>query len=209
MLARPSAVVFSGKNGLGHVIYADFGSDSETTARESWLVSSAGPSNGELEPVVASQITDPVYQEIVQHELAEEPGSGLCALLTGSCFNHHFSAVFSLHRDLETPEWTVLEVDIADRCRGPVEKLAATYFVSGEAARTRASRSTNGSVAWEGVDLRRGLLELIAHTPATVEVSRSSSARDRVEIRAKIDPETHTQRLRYRWRWTSSSDLTR
>ena len=54
-------------------------------------------------------------------------------LLTGSSFNHHFSAVFSLYRDAEQPDSIVLDVDVADRFRGPVEKLAATYL-SGDVA---------------------------------------------------------------------------
>ena len=71
-------------------------------------------------------------------------------LLTGSCFNHHFSAVFSLYRDRETPECIVLDVDIADRCRGPVEKLAATYVVSGRTVCTGGSRSAADSARGKG-----------------------------------------------------------
>jgi hypothetical protein len=209
MHAPPSAVLFTGESGLGHLISTDFASDREASVRESWHIRSGGSSNHELAPAPASRIDDPVYQEIVKHEVSAELGRGLCALLTGSWFHHHFSAVFSLYRDREMPEWMVLDVDIADRCRGPVEKLATTYLVSGPACRARARRSSTGSVVWEGVDPSQSLVELIAEPPATIEISNSSSVDMRAEIRAKINPETHTQRLRYRWRWTSSSDRTR
>ena len=209
MMAPPSAVLFTGESGLGHLITTDFGSDGATSGRESWHVRSAGGSNPEFEPGLPSRIDDPVYQEIVQHELSTELAPGLCALLTGSCFNHHFSAVFSLFHDPEMPERMVLDVDIADRCRGPVEKLAATYFLSGPPPLLRASQLSERSVEWEAADRSRVVLELIAETPATVEISDSRSGQVRAEIRAKVDPATHTQRLRYRWRWTSISGLTR
>ncbi len=209
MMAPPSAVLFTGDSRLGHLICTDFRSDGATSARESWHLQSARGSDKEFEPTVESRIDDPVYQEIVQHELSAELGPGLCALLTGSCFNHHFSAVFSLYPDPEMPERMVLDVDVADRCRGPVEKLAATYFLSGPSPRPRASQSSERSVAWEGVDRSRVVLELLAEAPATVEISDWRFGQVRAEIRAKVDPATHTQRLRYRWRWTSSSALTR
>jgi hypothetical protein len=209
MLAPPSAVLFTGESGLGHLICTQFGSEFAMSGRESWLVQSTGSSNQERDRARGACIDDPVYQEVVQHELSAKLGTGLCALLTGSCFNHHFSAVFSLYGDRETPECMVLDVDIADRCRGPVEKLAATYLVSGTALRSGARRSSTGSVLWEGAGRSCGMFELIAEPPATIEISSSSSPDMRAEIRAKVDPATHTQRLRYRWRWTSSSDLTR
>ena len=57
------------------------------------------------------------------------PGPGLCLLLTGTFFKHHFSAVVSLGIDPDRPDGLVLDVDVADRCRAPVDSLAATYTV--------------------------------------------------------------------------------
>jgi hypothetical protein len=209
MFAPPSAVLFTGESGLRHLICTDFGSDVATSEPESWHVWATDSSNQDFDPALASRIDNPVYQEIVPHELSAELGPGLCTLLTGSCFNHHFSAVFSLYRDPEALECLVLDVDIADRCRGPVEKLAASYIVSGRGGPARARRSSASSVAWDGADRSRGVLELIAQPPATIEISNSSSVDVRAQIRAKVDPQSYTQRLRYRWRWTSSSDLSR
>jgi hypothetical protein len=129
--------------------------------------------------------------------------------LTGSCFDHHFSAVFSLFRDPETPRWIVLDADVADRCRRQVEKLAATYFVSQRVTSVDTLHATAWSAAWQSASSRSGRLELIAAPPSTIDLSTSASLGARVQILAKIDKKTHTQRLRYCWRWASSSDLTR
>src|SRR5437870_1930976 len=40
-----------------------------------------------------TRIVSPVYQEVQHHRLAERPG--LCLLLTGRLFQHHFSAAVS------------------------------------------------------------------------------------------------------------------
>jgi hypothetical protein len=209
MHAPGIAVVFTPERGLTHAICIDSGPDILPSGRESWLVQSAGFSDQEMEKSQGRRIENPVYQELVRHELSDETRPGLCALLTGSSFNHHFSAVFSLYRDAETPRCIVLDVDVADRCRGPVEKLAATYIITGRALGAETTRCTAGSAGWRGAAARQGLFELIADPPATVDVSTGSSADIRAEIRAGIDPEIHTQRLRYRWRWASSSELTR
>ncbi len=209
MMAPPSAVLFTGDSRLGHRICTDFGSDSATSGANPGTYTRLAARTRDLSQPLKVASTIPCIKRSCSTSFRTELGPGLCALLTGSCFNHHFSAVFSLFHDPEMPERMVLDVDIADRCRGPVEKLAATYFISGPARRARASQSLVCSVAWEAVDQSRVVLELIAEAPATVEISDSRSGQVRAEIRAQVDPATHTQRLRYRWRWTSSSGLTR
>ena len=139
------SLVFSRDRGLAHALWVDSGSAAPAIGLESWLVRSGEFTDQEIEeaqgrrknphPVPRPEregaiIDNPVYQEIVPHELAHERRTGVCALLTGSCFDHHFSAVFSLYRELKTPQCIVLDVDVADRCRGSIEKLAATYSVS-------------------------------------------------------------------------------
>jgi hypothetical protein len=148
------------------------------------------------------RIENPVYQEFVPHELTSGPGEGIGALLTGSCFDHHFSAVFSLARDRDAPECTVLDIDLADRCRGMVEKLAATYLVAGNGRDVTnvPVRATASSVTW---DVDGGVLELEALAPAIIEEPSSSSDGVKVQVLAQIDPKTYTQRLHYRWRWAS------
>jgi hypothetical protein len=154
------------------------------------------------------RIENPVYQEFVPHELTSGPGEGIGALLTGSCFDHHFSAVFSLGRDRDEPECIVLEIDVADRCRGPIERLAATYIITGkfQDVTSEPVRATARSVTW---DLDGGVLELEALAPAIIEEPSSSGDGVKVQILARIDPQTYTQRLHYRWRWASCADRTR
>jgi len=76
-----------------------------------------------------TRVVSPVYQEIHRHELAADPAGGLCVLLTGHLFQHHFSAAVRLFHDRGDPSYAVLEIDVADRCRSPVSSLAATYLV--------------------------------------------------------------------------------
>ena len=61
------------------------------------------------------QIVSPVYQEVHRHDLADGPG--LCLLLTGRLFQHHFSAAITLRNDPAQPGFLELDFDIADRCR--------------------------------------------------------------------------------------------
>ena len=76
-----------------------------------------------------ARVVSPVYQEIHRHELAGDPAGGLCVLLTGHLFQHHFSAAVRLFHDQDNPSYAVLDIDVADRCRAPVSSLAATYLV--------------------------------------------------------------------------------
>ena len=143
------------------------------------------------------------------HDLGDHAGHRPSALLTGSSLNHHFSAVFSLSRDTETPDCIVLDVDVADRCRGPVEKLAATYVVSGSLLSGEPAHISTTSLEWRTEAVHPGRIELIAIPFATVDRSTSPAGDQHVQIQARIDAASHTQRLRYRWRWARSSDLTR
>jgi hypothetical protein len=223
MHAPGIALVFSRDRGLAHALWVDSGSAAPAIGFEFWLVRSGEFADQEIEEAQGRRknphhgprraregpiIDNPVYQEIVPHELADERRAGVCALLTGSCFDHHFSAVFSLYRELKTPQCIVLDVDVADRCRGSVEKLAATYSVSERWGATDTKQDSPSSAAWRDFASNGGLLELVAIPPAIIG-EPASSVNGRVQIQALIDSKTHTQRLCYRWRWTSSSGLTR
>ncbi len=205
------AVVFSSDRGLlGHAICIDSGSSAPASLHASWLVRTDDLGKQEMEAQGGRRVGNPAYQEIVPHELEHHGREGLCALLTGSCFDHHFSAVFSLFRDREMPQFIVLDVDVADRCRGPVEKLAATYVVSGLSLSPDARQNSTNSLCWRGSDASgAGLLELIAVPPASISEETPASVGSRVQVRAIVDPKIHTQRLCYRWRWASNSGLTR
>jgi hypothetical protein len=201
------ALVFKKGRGLAHSLRIEVNLNARAPKPLPWIVKSAAVADSE--DLSASRITNFVYQELVPHELPLDQGAGLCALLTGSCFDHHFSAVFSLYRDHDQPDSIVFEVDAADRCRGLVETLSTTYLVSCLAGTIDAKRTTGNSLAWRADDPGGGVLELIAAPPAKLGEPPSPGAGRSIAIHAQIDPHTHTQRLHYRWRWASCSDLTR
>jgi hypothetical protein len=150
------------------------------------------------------RVISPVYQDVQQHKLAETPG--LCGLLTGQFAKHHFSAVVNLFRDDEQPNRLVLDFDIADRCRAPVQSLAATYLVrldSGSLVDASPHR-----IAWNPFSSSRGRLELIAEPPTVLALAEAGRHATRVQALAAIQPGTFTHRIRYRWCWTSVSSLT-
>jgi hypothetical protein len=202
-------VSFSHGNAWDHRLRFDDGSAASVPGVARWLVRPAMAIEDEIEPAEPSRIANPVYQAFVPHELARDRGLGLCALLTGSCFNHHFSAVLSLYPDPEMPLRVVFELDLADRCRGSIDKLAATYLVSDAAGTSRPLLTSSDRVVWQGASPGDGLLELIAMPPAIIGDPTLLSTSTRVQVQARIDASTHTQRLHYRWRWASCADLTR
>jgi hypothetical protein len=151
------------------------------------------------------RILSPVYQEVQRHELA--PGSGLCLLLTGLFFRHHFSAAVTLRQDPARRESLELDFDIADRCRAPIESLAATYLVGRDSG--ALIDAGPGRIAWDAVDLGWERIELIAEPPATLALAEAGRQAMRVQVLAAIQPGTFTHRLRYRWRLVRSADRTR
>jgi hypothetical protein len=127
--------------------------------------------------------------------------------LTGRSSHHHFSAAVSLRDDPRQPDCLEIDFDVADRCRAPLDSLAATYRVG--ASGGAIVDADPGRIAWDPVGPDRGRLELIAEPPTTLALAEASPQATLVQALAKIEPGTSTQRLRYRWRWTSSNDLTR
>jgi hypothetical protein len=169
-----------------------------------------------IEPADPSRVLNPVYQEFSRHEPPTDKVPGLCLLLTGSAFEHHFSGVFCLHRDPTMPSRIVFDVDVADRCRAPIELLAATYQFTHRGghpwlidASPCARRAGSTAIAWTGGPLGDGMLELLADRPEALVSREVHGLFTSVQIQSQIDPDTFTHRLRYRWRWTSPSDLTR
>ncbi len=149
-------------------------------------------------------VVSPVYQEI-QHQTAVDPT--LCLLLTGTLFKHHFSAVVSLGPDHDRPESLVLDVDVAGRCRTPVENLAATYTVKLDGG--AIADAGRNAITWHITGPGEGRLELIAVAPSTLVLAEAGRSATRVQVLADIKPASFTHRLCYRWRWTSKSGLTR
>jgi hypothetical protein len=168
-------------------------------------VSVSPKSECDIDPADPAVVFNPVYQELVKHELTGGKGPGLCVLLTGSAFQHHFSAVFSLYRDRARPSSIVLDVDLADRSRAPIKTLAATYSIHHIEGKpeTEIIGATSGAVAWRGGPLGDGMLEMLPEPPARLAWSDARLLAKFVRVEARIDIQTFTQRLRYRWRWTS------
>jgi hypothetical protein len=200
------SVVFRQGRGLVHTLRVEAGSSTAEIGLTPWRVQATSVPDQEVEQFDARRIGNPFYQELVLHELAVDRGRGICVLLTGSCFDHHFSAVFSLGRDKEAPDRVVFDIDVADRCRGPVEKLAATYVVSCADAAIETRSTAANSLVW---GVAAGDLELVALPPARILDPSSGSEGLKVQVQARIDPNTHTHRLHYRWRWASCPDLSR
>jgi hypothetical protein len=159
----------------------------------------------DLERDSPARVVSPVYQEIHRHERAREPG--LCLLLTGRLFQHHFSAAVDLRIEPDRPESLVLDIDVADRCRAPVESVAATYSVGFDSS--ALADAGPQLIAWDVGGRCQARLELLADPPCTLALAEAGRRASRVQVLAAIQPATFTYRLCYRWRWTSVSDASR
>ena len=143
-----------------------------------------------------ARVVSPTYQDVQPHFTEGET----CALLTGLSIPHHFSAVVTARRDGPT---AVVEIDVADRCRAPIEALAATYLVqlgSSDLVDADAER-----IVWGGEALGQGRLEFRTRGAVDVALSEAGRRATRVQALARLVPTTHTQRLFYSWRWTPST----
>jgi hypothetical protein len=152
-----------------------------------------------------ARIKSPVYQEIHRHDLSGQ--TGLCCLLTGLMFQHHFSAVVTLVADAAQPEMLLVEFDVADRCRTLVETLAATYLLTVDSS--ELADADPHRIVWTGGKLGQARLELLAPPPAALALAEAGRQATRVQAVALVEAATFTHRLFYRWRWTSVSSLTR
>ncbi len=172
-----------------------------------WIESIRGDS-GELvraligEPNDPARVPHPVYQEWQLH--GPESGASLCLLLTGLSFTHHFSAALTIAADPVDPAAVRLDFDVADRCRSPVESLAATYLL--DLGSNALASADPERIAWE---VPNGRLELLAGPGASLAMAEAGRRATRAQIVATIEPGAFTHRLRYGWRWTIASDRTR
>jgi len=178
------------------------------SAGVSWLVKSleCAPDHGD-----PGRIVSPVYQEIHRHELPHDEFGAARVLLTGRLFEHHFSAAVSMIRDPDEPSFGVLEFDVADRCRAPVEVLAATYLVN--AGSSELATAGPQAIVWTGLvpGVETTRLEIRCDPPSALVMAEAGRQATRVQALAAIDPGLFTHRLTYRWRWCceSSSEQTR
>jgi hypothetical protein len=159
----------------------------------------------DLERDDPTRIVSPVYQELQRHE--STVAEALCLLMTGTLFKHHFSAVVSLGTDPDRPDGLLLDIDVADRCRTPVEHLAATYTVKLDSG--ALADAGPRAIIWDKIGRNGGRLELVAVAPSTLALAEAGRSATRVQVLAAIQPGSFTHRLHYRWRWTTNAGLTR
>ena len=116
------------------------------------------------------------------------------ALLVGLSGSHHFSAVFELE---EHEGGAVLDVDVADRCRAPIEALACTYWVDARSGDLLGAGPSG--IQWS---LASGRLDFEASEPGSVQLSEAGRRATRVQANASLVPGAYTHRCLYRWRWS-------
>jgi hypothetical protein len=137
-----------------------------------------------------ARVVSPAYQQI--HFQAE--GSTWQALLVGQSGPHHFSAVFDFE-DREPGEVRI-GVDIADRCRGPIEALASTYTVD-----ARSDELVDASPSRAAWDFGPGRLTFAATSPAQVALAEAGRRATQIQALAGLDSGLATHRLAYTWHW--------
>jgi hypothetical protein len=147
-------------------------------------------------------VVSPTYQDLQ----FQADGPTMQALLVGQSGLHHFSAVFSVEDQAQEtpPGWpyeqrpcdVMIKVDVADRCRVPVEELAATYTI--DARSDELAHAHTSFVAW---DFGPNRLVFEAIDPAKVSLAEAGRRATRVQARAGAEKGTATRRFLYEWSW--------
>lgn len=138
------------------------------------------------------RVVSPTYQQLETQDGPEGQG----ALLLGQFGPHHFSAVFAVRDHGQGVE---VKVDVADRCRAPLDALASTYTVflpSGDLIEAAPER-----VVWAPNSTSGTRLQFDGLGSSRVVIAEGGRQGIRVQADAKIDPSTSTQRCIYRWHW--------
>ena len=152
-----------------------------------------------------ARVVSPAYQDIQ----FQEDGATTQALLVGQSGPHHFSAVFAVERRSRAPglgwlhpdppgEEVHVRVDVADRCRAPIEALAASYTVDATSSDLIDARPT--VVAW---DLGPNRLTFATDYGGPTQVAWAEAGRraTRIQALAGLDPAAATYRFQYLWHW--------
>ncbi len=141
-----------------------------------------------------SRVVSPTYQQI-DVRMADSVAR---ALLVGQAGPHHFSAAVEVS---EAANGVVVDVDVADRCREPVEALAATYVMENAAGQLHQGGA--GGLVWDHATHH---LIFEADPPTRVLAASHGFGSLQVQALATIDPAARTHRFRYRWRWINEPD---
>lgn len=162
-----------------------------------WLATVENPPDAD-DP---SQVVSPVYQE-VQHHSFDDDERRVRLLLTGLLHKHHFSAVLTI--EVDDSGATVVDLDVADRCRDAVSRLAATYEI--RLAPGDLEDATPEVATWSLGDAALTMAAIGGTGLATTAKGPRSMLAQAVAV---ISPGTFTHRLRYRWTWATRPGTTR
>lgn len=135
-----------------------------------------------------ARVVSPAYQQVG----FQRDGARVQALLVGQAGAHHFAAAFTVQ---ETGGATVVEVDVADRCRADVSAPASTYAVRLTSSDLRDADPAR--IVWEAGGER--LTFESAEPPSLLTLAEAGRGATRVQAGAPIRPETATRRWAYRW----------
>jgi hypothetical protein len=135
-----------------------------------------------------ARVISPAYQQVG----FQRNGASVQALLVGQAGAHHFSAAFTVQ---ESPSGTIVEVDVADRCREPVEALACTYTVG--LTSSALVEADHSRIVWECAGGRITLAE--SEPRALLTLAEAGRGATRVQAASSIIPGTATHRWAYRW----------
>ena len=138
-----------------------------------------------------TRVVSPAYQQL--H--FQEDGRSMQALLVGQSGPHHFSAVFTLVEEIFGD--VSIHVDVADRCRGPVEAFASTYAVN-----ARSDELADASPIKASWNFGPDCLAFVARPPAQVAVAEAGRLATSIQALAGPDPGSATRRLLYDWHWS-------
>jgi hypothetical protein len=150
----------------------------------------ANTREGDPERDDPTRVVSPTYQQLQ----FQPEGSGWQALLVGQSGPHHFSAVFTFKEEIFGD--TSIKIDVADRCRGPVESFASTYTVN-----ARPSEIVEASPIRASWDIGPDRLTFVARPPAHVVVAEAGRLATSIQALAGVDPGSSTHRLLYDWHW--------
>jgi hypothetical protein len=146
----------------------------------------------------------PVFQELQRHALTADRAGVRCVLLTGRALEHNFSAAMTIAPDPDAPEFVVLDIDVADRCRDPFVELAATYRM--RLGSEELVKADSHAIIWSGGTIGADRLELRCEAP-TLVLALPEAVRKGTMVQAfqGFEAGRFTHRLRYRWRWSTAN----
>ena len=202
----PDAQVTFLRLGDRWIHHVSFGLREQTDAGLDELISTEESDPRQDDP---ARVVSPVYQELHRHSFAGDDRRGVCLLLTGLLFHHHFSAVVTVTTDPDQNGAVIVDFDVADRCRAEVSSLAATYLVRLGSSALRDADSE--SIVWTGGRLGEGVLTLRSEAGAILALAEAGRQSTRAQALAHLAPGSFTHRLQYQWRWatTAGPDRTR